>query len=55
MLYIYNPCIKFLVRVQYSTVQYFLQDLEELKRTEYKINGTATTAIRVRYEYSRKF
>ena len=26
-------------------VCYFLQDLEEQKRTKYKINGTATTAI----------
>ena len=28
-----------------ATRTYFLQDLEEQKRTKYKINGTATTAI----------
>ena len=33
----------------------YLQDLEEQKRTKYKINGTATTAIEKsnpNYEYS---
>ena len=31
--------------VQYEYSYRYLQDLEEQKRTKYKINGTATTAI----------
>ena len=31
--------------VQYSTIAYFLQDLEEQKRTKYKINGTVAYCL----------
>ena len=33
----------------------YLQDLEEQKRTKYKINGTATTAIEKSYLYSYEY
>ena len=40
----YRPQLSANGQCQYRTVV-FLQDLEEQKRTKYKINGTATTAI----------
>ena len=36
--------------VQYSTIAYFLQDLEEQKRTKYKINGTVAYSYKYKQE-----